>query len=42
MSELDAILSTINEGEEHVVDDGTLDRIKKVGAIYDGVAKSYV
>ncbi|CAI2365840.1 unnamed protein product [Moneuplotes crassus] len=41
-TELESLLASINEETEHITDDGTFDRILKVGGIYDEVVRNYV
>lgn len=41
-SELKALLATINEETEHITDDGTFDKIFKIGKIYDDVVGNYI
>lgn len=42
MSELKTLLAEVNEKDQHVKDDGTFDRIFKIGQIYDNVVSKYV
>jgi hypothetical protein len=41
-SELKALLDSINQETEHVAEDGTFDRIMKVGGIYNDVVANYI
>lgn len=41
-SELKALLDSINQETEHISEDGTFDRIMKIGRIYNEVVENYV
>lgn len=40
--EFHTLLALINEGEEHLVDDGTCDKLRKISLIYNEVTQNYV
>lgn len=42
MTEFKALLSKLNDGDTNVVDNGSIDRLLKIGEIYDGVVEHYI